>query len=58
MVKIRLKRMGMKKHPFYRIVVADERSPVMAASLRRLATMIPCSIPLLSRLITTRPLIG
>ncbi len=27
MVKIRLKRMGMKKHPFYRIVVADERSP-------------------------------
>ena len=27
MVKIRLKRMGMKKHPFYRIIVADERSP-------------------------------
>ena len=27
MVKIRLKRMGMKKHPFYRIVVGDERSP-------------------------------
>ncbi len=27
MDKIRLKRMGMKKHPFYRIVVADERSP-------------------------------
>lgn len=27
MVKIRLKRMGMKKHPFYRIVVADERCP-------------------------------
>ena len=27
MVKIRLKRMGMKKHPFYRIVVADGRSP-------------------------------
>ena len=27
MVKIRLKRMGMKKHPFYRVVVADERSP-------------------------------
>ena len=25
-VKIRLKRMGMKKHPFYRIVVADERN--------------------------------
>ncbi len=27
MVKIRLKRMGAKKTPFYRIVVADERSP-------------------------------
>ena len=26
MVKIRLKRMGMKKKPFYRIVVADERA--------------------------------
>ena len=27
MVKIRLKRMGMKKKPFYRVVVADERAP-------------------------------
>lgn len=27
MVKIRLKRLGQKKAPFYRIVVADERSP-------------------------------
>ena len=27
MVKIRLKRMGQKKAPFYRIVVADSRSP-------------------------------
>lgn len=26
-VKIRLKRMGAKKAPFYRIVVADARSP-------------------------------
>ena len=26
-VKIRLKRMGKKKAPFYRIVVADSRSP-------------------------------
>ena len=26
-VKIRLKRMGKKKAPFYRIVVADARSP-------------------------------
>ena len=27
MVKIRLRRMGKKKSPFYRIVVADSRSP-------------------------------
>ena len=26
-VKIRLKRMGQKKAPFYRIIVADSRSP-------------------------------
>ena len=26
-VKIRLKRMGQKKAPFYRVVVADQRSP-------------------------------
>lgn len=25
MVKIRLKRMGYKRHPFYRVIVADER---------------------------------
>ena len=27
MVKIRLRRMGAKKHPFYRLVVADAGSP-------------------------------
>ena len=27
MVKIRLRRMGAKKAPFYRIIVADSRSP-------------------------------
>ncbi|MGH7776869.1 MAG: 30S ribosomal protein S16 [Candidatus Dormibacterales bacterium] len=27
MVKIRLRRMGAKKRPFYRLVVADARSP-------------------------------
>ena len=27
MVKIRLNRMGAKRQPFYRIVVADSRSP-------------------------------
>lgn len=28
-VKIRLKRLGEKKNPFYRIIVADSRSPRM-----------------------------
>ena len=27
MVKLRLRRMGAKKQPFYRVIVADERSP-------------------------------
>lgn len=27
MVKIRLRRMGAKQHPFYRLVVAEARSP-------------------------------
>jgi small subunit ribosomal protein S16 len=27
MVKMRLKRMGAKKAPFYRVIVADSRSP-------------------------------
>ncbi|HEY0493169.1 MAG TPA: 30S ribosomal protein S16, partial [Candidatus Dormibacteraeota bacterium] len=26
-VKIRMRRIGAKKHPFYRLVVADSRSP-------------------------------
>ncbi len=32
MVKIRLRRMGAKKAPYYRVVVADSRFPGMAAS--------------------------
>ena len=37
MVKIRLRRMGAKKAPFYRIVVADSRTRVTAVSSRRSA---------------------
>ena len=47
MVKIRLKRMGMKKKPFYRLVVTDSRTPAMAASSRRSATTIPFPSPLI-----------
>ena len=38
MVKIRLKRMGAHKKPFYRVVVADSRAPRDGNSSRRLVT--------------------
>ena len=41
MVKIRLRRMGAKKAPYYRIVVADSRSPRDGRCIRRLALTIP-----------------
>lgn len=34
-VKIRLKRMGAKKSPFYRVVVADSRAPATVGSSRK-----------------------
>ena len=46
-VKIRLKRMGSKKAPFYRIVVADSRSPRDGKVLERLGSPSP---PISSRL--------
>ncbi|MBE5762127.1 MAG: 30S ribosomal protein S16 [Clostridiales bacterium] len=45
MVKIRLKRMGMKKKPFYRIVVADERSPRDGRLIEELGTYNPLTNP-------------
>ena len=39
-VKIRLRRMGAKKAPFYRVVVADSASRVTVASSRRSAPTI------------------
>lgn len=41
MVKIRLKRMGAKKAPFYRLVVADSRSPRDGKILENLGTYNP-----------------
>ena len=35
MVKIRLRRMGAKKAPFYRVVVADSRFPQSTYSVHR-----------------------
>ncbi len=41
MVKIRLRRMGAKKAPFYRIVVADSRCPRDGRFIEELGTYDP-----------------
>ena len=40
-VKMRLKRMGQKKAPFYRIVVADSRSPRDGKFIEEIGTYDP-----------------
>ena len=40
-VKIRLKRMGAKKAPFYRVIVADSRSPRDGRFIEKLGTYNP-----------------
>lgn len=45
MVKIRLKRMGSKKKPFYRIVVADSRAPRDGKFIEEIGYYNPVSIP-------------
>lgn len=44
-VKIRLKRMGAKKSPFYRIVAADSRMPRDGRFLEQLGTYDPRQNP-------------
>lgn len=44
-VKIRLKRMGAKKRPFYRIVVADSRSPRDGRFIEEIGYYNPISEP-------------
>ncbi len=44
-VKIRLRRMGQKKHPFYRIVVADSRSPRDGRCIAEIGTYDPNTDP-------------
>ena len=41
MVKIRLRRMGAKKAPYYRIVVADSRSPRDGRFIEEIGTYDP-----------------
>lgn len=45
MVKIRLRRMGAKKAPFYRIVVADSRAPRDGAFIAEIGYYNPISDP-------------
>jgi len=44
-VKIRLKRMGSKKKPFYRLVVADARSPRDGRFIEEIGFYNPVSDP-------------
>ena len=45
MEKIRLRRMGAKKNPFYRIVVADSRSPRDGRCIEEIGTYNPLTTP-------------
>ena len=44
-VKIRLRRMGQKKAPFYRIIVADSRSPRDGRFIAEIGTYDPTTDP-------------
>ena len=45
MVKIRLRRMGAKKSPFYRVVVADERYPRDGRFIEEIGNYNPMTTP-------------
>ena len=45
MVKIRLRRLGAKKAPFYRVVVADSRFPRDGRFIEEIGTYNPCGSP-------------
>ena len=45
MVKLRLRRMGAKKSPFYRIVVADSRYPRDGRFIEEIGTYNPLTNP-------------
>ena len=49
-VKIRLKRMGSKKRPFYRVVVADSRSPRDGRFIAQVGTYNPLVEPVAVKL--------
>lgn len=45
MVKIRLRRMGAKKNPYYRIVVADSRDPRNGRCIEEIGSYNPLTDP-------------
>ena len=45
MVKIRLRRMGAKKNPYYRIVVADSKSPRDGRFIEEIGSYNPLTSP-------------
>ena len=50
MVKIRLKRMGTHKRPFYRVVVADSRTPRNGRFIEEIGTYDPLKDPAESKI--------
>ncbi len=44
-VKIRLRRIGAKKSPFYRVIIADERSPRNGRFIEEIGTYNPMVEP-------------
>ena len=49
-VKIRLKRMGMRHEPFYRVVVADSRTPRDGRFIEEIGYYNPVSDPVMLKL--------
>ena len=57
MVKIRLRRMGAKKAPFYRVVVADSRYPRDGRFIEEIGTYDPRQDPVAVNIDTDRNLL-
>jgi len=55
-VKLRLKRMGTKKKPFYRIVAADSRSPRDGRFIEEIGSYNPLEVPAVVKIDETRAL--
>lgn len=49
-VKIRLKRIGAKKNPYYRVVIADSRSPRDGKFIEEIGTYDPMQEPALVKI--------